>query len=98
MDDVRFRGNVVWTAKSALKIGTEVSQHVLSNVVFEDNDVIHADRGKTKIDSQGRPDSRHGSRKKRLIRLSPGSPSLTRIDSSIRSSATLFWTPLLTRT
>ena len=45
MDDVRFRNNVVWTAKSAMKIGTEVIDHKMTNIVFENNEVIHADRG-----------------------------------------------------
>jgi len=45
MDDVRFRNNVVWTVKSALKIGTEVASRKMTNIVFENNEVIHADRG-----------------------------------------------------
>jgi len=45
MDDIRFRNNVVWTVKSALKIGTEVRTHKMTNIVFENNEVIHADRG-----------------------------------------------------
>jgi len=45
MDEVRFRNNVVWTAKSALKIGTEVVDRKMTNIVFENNEVIHADRG-----------------------------------------------------
>jgi len=45
MDDIRFQNNVVWTVKSALKIGTEVVDHKMTNILFENNDVIHADRG-----------------------------------------------------
>jgi len=45
MSDVRFCNNVVWTVKSALKIGSEVAEKTLSNVAFENNDVVHADRG-----------------------------------------------------
>lgn len=45
MDDIRFRNNVVWTVKSALKIGTEVVGRKMTNIVFENNEVIHADRG-----------------------------------------------------
>jgi len=45
MEDVRFRNNVVWTVKSALKIGTEVVDRKMMNIVFENNEVIHADRG-----------------------------------------------------
>ncbi len=45
MSDITFRDNVVWTVKSALKVGTEVYGKKLSKVRFENNDVIHADRG-----------------------------------------------------
>ena len=45
MDNVQFRNNVVWTAKSALKIGTEVVDCKMTNIIFENNEVIHADRG-----------------------------------------------------
>lgn len=45
MSDITFRDNVVWTVKSALKVGTEVYEKKLSKVRFENNDVIHADRG-----------------------------------------------------
>lgn len=45
MSDITFRGNVIWTTCSALKIGTEVHDRTLSNVVFENNDIIHADVG-----------------------------------------------------
>ncbi len=40
-----FRDNVCWSVKSALKIGSEVYEKKLSNVRFENNDVIRADRG-----------------------------------------------------
>lgn len=43
--DIQVRGNVIWTMCSALKIGTEVHDKTLSNVVFENNDVVHADVG-----------------------------------------------------
>jgi hypothetical protein len=36
---------VVWTVKSALKIGTEVVDHKMTNIVFQNNEVVHADRG-----------------------------------------------------
>jgi polygalacturonase len=45
MDDIQFRNNVVWTVKSALKIGTEVYDYKMTNIIFENNEVIHADRG-----------------------------------------------------
>jgi hypothetical protein len=45
MDDIQFRNNVVWTVKSALKIGTEVYDKKMTNVIFENNEVIYADRG-----------------------------------------------------
>jgi polygalacturonase len=45
MDDIRFRNNVVWTVKSALKIGTEVVDRKMTNIVFDNNEVVHADRG-----------------------------------------------------
>jgi hypothetical protein len=45
MDDVQFRNNVVWTVKSALKIGSEVAERRLTGVVFANNEVVHADRG-----------------------------------------------------
>ena len=45
MEGVFFRDNVIWTVKSALKIGTEVRQRRMTNIVFENNDVVHADRG-----------------------------------------------------
>ncbi|QIF01889.1 glycosyl hydrolase family 28 protein [Roseimicrobium sp. ORNL1] len=40
-----FRNNICWTVKSALKIGSEVYEKKLSDVTFENNDVIRADRG-----------------------------------------------------
>jgi polygalacturonase len=41
---IRVSGNVFWTRKTALKIGTE-SRADIRDVLFEDNDVVHADRG-----------------------------------------------------
>jgi hypothetical protein len=45
VSDIRIRGNVVFTTKSALKIGSEIAEKTLSDVAFEDNDIVHADRG-----------------------------------------------------
>jgi len=45
MTGIVFRDNVCWSVKSALKIGSEVYEKKLSNVLFENNEVIHADRG-----------------------------------------------------
>lgn len=45
MNHIVFRNNVVWTTCAALKIGTEVFGHTARNVVFEGNDIIHADSG-----------------------------------------------------
>jgi hypothetical protein len=45
MDNIQFRNNVIWTVKSALKIGTEVYENNMTNIVFENNEVIYADRG-----------------------------------------------------
>lgn len=45
MTDIQFRGNVIWTMCSALKIGTEVMEKTLSNVAFEDNVIVNADVG-----------------------------------------------------
>lgn len=45
VSDIVFRDNVCWTVKSALKIGSEVYEKRLSNVIFENNNVIRADRG-----------------------------------------------------
>lgn len=45
VSDVAFRDNVVWTVKSALKIGSETAERRMSEVAFERNDVVHADRG-----------------------------------------------------
>ena len=43
--DIKVRNNVIWTVKSALVIGTEVADRLLTNVEFNHNEVIHADRG-----------------------------------------------------
>ena len=53
MTDIVFRDNVCWTVKSALKIGTEVYEKKLSNVSFENNAVVHADRGIVIYDYSG---------------------------------------------
>ena len=45
MEDIQFRGNVIWTMCSALKIGTEIHERTVRNVVFENNDIVHADVG-----------------------------------------------------
>jgi hypothetical protein len=45
MADIEFRRNVVWTMCSALKIGTEITEHTVRNVVFADNDIVNADVG-----------------------------------------------------
>ena len=53
MTDIVFRDNVCWTVKSALKIGSEVYEKKLSNVRFESNAVVHADRGIVVYDYSG---------------------------------------------
>jgi len=53
MTDTVFRDNVCWTVKSALKIGSEVYEKKLSNVRFENNAVVHADRGIVVYDYSG---------------------------------------------
>lgn len=45
MSNIVFRDNVVWTTCAALKIGTEVFGHTVRNVVFQGNDILHADSG-----------------------------------------------------
>lgn len=45
VSDIVFRDNVCWSVKSALKIGSEVYEKRLTKVIFENNDVIRADRG-----------------------------------------------------
>jgi polygalacturonase len=45
MRNVIFRDNVIWTTCSALKIGTEVHDFTVRNVLFANNDIIHADTG-----------------------------------------------------
>ena len=44
VEDVTVRGCVFLTKKSALKIGTETRSENFKRIVFEDNDVIEADR------------------------------------------------------
>ena len=45
--DIVVRNNVFWTKKSAMKIGDETSSHRIHDVLFENNDIIHADRAMT---------------------------------------------------
>ena len=42
---IRVEKCVIWTRKSALKIGTETRGDVFRNIIFENNDIVHADRG-----------------------------------------------------
>ncbi len=44
VDGVTVRGCVFLTQKSSLKVGTETAAASMSNILFEDNDVIEADR------------------------------------------------------
>ena len=53
ISDIVFRDNVCWTVKSALKIGSEVYEKKLTDVRFENNDVVHADRGIVVYDYSG---------------------------------------------
>jgi len=46
-ENIRCSGNVVWTGKSALKIDQVTAGYTARDVVFENNDIIHADRGIT---------------------------------------------------
>lgn len=45
MAGIVFRGNVIWTMCSALKIGTEITGQTVRDVVFADNDIVNADVG-----------------------------------------------------
>lgn len=45
VEDAVIRDNVIWTKKSALKIGTETRGDYFRNITFENNDIVHADRG-----------------------------------------------------
>jgi polygalacturonase len=45
MSNIIFRDNVIWTMCSALKIGTEVHDYTIRDVLFENNDVVHTDTG-----------------------------------------------------
>jgi polygalacturonase len=45
MRNIVFRNNVIWTMCAALKIGTEVHDHTIRDIRFENNDVVHADSG-----------------------------------------------------
>jgi hypothetical protein len=42
--DLVVRSNVFWTRKSALKLGTESRGPSFRNILFQQNDVVHADR------------------------------------------------------
>jgi hypothetical protein len=42
--DLVVRSNVFWTRKSALKLGTESRGPSFRNILFQENDVVHADR------------------------------------------------------
>ena len=44
VEDIRVRGCVFLTKKSGLKIGTETRCENMSRIIFENNDVIEADR------------------------------------------------------
>lgn len=43
-EDILVRNNVFWTRKSAQKIGTETRADYMRRIVFENNDIVHADR------------------------------------------------------
>jgi polygalacturonase len=45
MHNIVFRDNVIWNVCSALKIGTEVHDYVIRDVLFENNDIVHTDTG-----------------------------------------------------
>ena len=45
VDGITVRGNVFLTKKSALKVGTESRGARMSNILFENNDVLESDRG-----------------------------------------------------
>lgn len=45
VENITVRRNILWTRKSALKIGTETRGGLFRNILFEDNDIVHADRG-----------------------------------------------------
>jgi hypothetical protein len=45
LENITVRGCVFLTRKSSLKVGTESMGGVMRNILFEDNDVIEADRG-----------------------------------------------------
>lgn len=44
VDNIMVRGNVFLTRKSAMKVGTETKGALMANIVFEDNDIVEADR------------------------------------------------------
>ena len=53
VDGVTVRGCVFLTQKSSLKVGTETAGAYMKNILFEDNDVIEADRGISMYDYDG---------------------------------------------
>lgn len=42
--DITIRNNVLWTKKSALKVGDETFAYNMYDITFENNDIIRADR------------------------------------------------------
>lgn len=42
--NIRVRDNVMWTKKSAQKVGTETKGPRMHDIVFENNDIVRADR------------------------------------------------------
>jgi len=45
VEDITIRGCVFLTQKSSLKVGTESQGERMKNILFENNDVLEADRG-----------------------------------------------------
>jgi polygalacturonase len=45
VNDVKVKGCVFLTRKSSLKVGTETRAGIMKNIIFENNDVLEADRG-----------------------------------------------------
>ncbi len=53
VEDITVRGNVFLTKKSSLKVGTETRGERMSNILFENNDVLESDRGMALYVSDG---------------------------------------------
>lgn len=53
VEDITVKGCVFLTKKSSLKVGTESRSEKMSNILFEDNDVIESDRGMALYCSDG---------------------------------------------